>query len=188
MSGASREKTGRCEHWCRGCHDAAKAQHTAAISRVVALLLRRRFALVRATVRAADPVDRVQGREHGEYRHGQKPAHESIIACFRSNRAGTHRTTSNPSIAVRCPVDVSCARRAPEGSSRQTRRKPHDLDNLGRISRVRSRTGFGRPVRPGYDVARRGGCRSYANGYTRWLPAPIIVLRSRLLSTPFGAV
>ena len=91
MSGASGEKTGRCEHWCRGCHDAAKAQHTAAISRVVVLLLRRRFALVRATVTAADPVDRGQGREHGEYRHGPGPAPESIIACFRSNRDGTHR-------------------------------------------------------------------------------------------------
>jgi len=90
MSGASREETGRCEHWRRGCHDAAKAQHAAAISRVVVLLLRGRFALMRAAVRAVDPVDRVQRREHDEYRHGQEPAHESIIACFRSNRAGAH--------------------------------------------------------------------------------------------------
>ena len=90
MSGASREETGRCEHWYRGCHDAAKAQHAAAISRVVVLLLRGRFALVRAAIRAADPVDRVQGREHDEYRHCQEPAHDSIMACFRSNRAGTH--------------------------------------------------------------------------------------------------
>ena len=82
MSDASREKTGRCEHWCRGRHDAAKAQHAAAISRVVAVLLRGRFALVRAAVRAADAVDRVQGREHDQYRHCQEPSHDSIMACF----------------------------------------------------------------------------------------------------------
>ena len=60
VSDASRENTGRCEHRCGRRIDAAKAEHAAAVSRVVAVLLRGRFALVGAAIRAADAIDRVQ--------------------------------------------------------------------------------------------------------------------------------
>ena len=83
MSDASREHTGWCEHRSDGRIDAAEAEHAAAISRVVAVRLRGRFALVGAAIGAADAIDRVQGREHDEDRHCQEPLHDSIIACFR---------------------------------------------------------------------------------------------------------
>ena len=71
----------------RGRIDAAEAEHAAAVSRVVAVLLRGRFALVSAAIRAADAIDRVQGREHDQYRHCQEPSHDLIIACFPPVRA-----------------------------------------------------------------------------------------------------
>jgi hypothetical protein len=69
MSDASREHTGRCELRRSGRIDAAEAEHAAAVSCVVGVLLRSRFALVSAAIRAADAIDRVQGREHDQYRH-----------------------------------------------------------------------------------------------------------------------
>jgi hypothetical protein len=49
---------------------------------VAGVLLRSRFALVSAAIRAADAIDRVQGREHDQYRHCQELSHGLIIACF----------------------------------------------------------------------------------------------------------
>jgi hypothetical protein len=82
VSNASRETTRRYEYRCGARIDAAEAQHAAAVPRIVAVLLRSRFALVGAAIRAADAIDRVQGREHDQYRHRQEPSHELIIVCF----------------------------------------------------------------------------------------------------------
>ena len=49
---------------------------------MVAVLLRGRFALVGAAIRAADAIDRVQGRENDQDGRRQKPSHELIIVCF----------------------------------------------------------------------------------------------------------
>jgi hypothetical protein len=102
VSDASRENTGRREYRCSGRIDAAEAQHAAAVSRMVAVLLRGRFALERAAIRAADAIDRVQGREHDQYRRCQESSHELIIVCFRVGA----RTASAPSSDRR-----PCARR-----------------------------------------------------------------------------
>ena len=91
VSSASRADAGRCEHRYRGRDDAAKAQKAAAISRMVALLLRGRFALVGTAIRAADPVDRVQGREHDKYHGCQDPSHDSIMPASEPHRAGTRQ-------------------------------------------------------------------------------------------------
>ena len=64
VSHASRDNTSRSESRCGGRIDAAEAQHAAAVSRMVAVLLRGRFALVGAAIRAADAIERVQRREH----------------------------------------------------------------------------------------------------------------------------
>jgi hypothetical protein len=40
---------------------------------------------VGAAVRAADPIDRIQGREHDQQRGCEDPSHEPIITCFRWN-------------------------------------------------------------------------------------------------------
>jgi hypothetical protein len=57
---------------------------------MVAVLLRGRFALVRAAVRAADAIDRVQRREQDQDRGGQEPSHELIILWFDSVPAVEH--------------------------------------------------------------------------------------------------
>ena len=81
-SDARSEDTGRCERRCHGRIDAAEAQQAAAVSRVVAVLLRRRFALVGAAIRAADAIDRVQGRKQDHNHGGHKPSHALIMVCF----------------------------------------------------------------------------------------------------------
>jgi hypothetical protein len=81
-SDASRGDPGRCEHRCHGGIDAAEAQQATAVSCVVAMLLRGRFALVGATIGAAEAIDRVQGREDDQDRYCQQPSHDLIIACF----------------------------------------------------------------------------------------------------------
>ena len=80
-SDTSRENPGRCDR--RGGRiDATEAQQAAAVSRMVAALLRGRFTLVGAAIRAADAIDRVQRRKQGQEHGGHEPSHALIMVCF----------------------------------------------------------------------------------------------------------
>jgi hypothetical protein len=82
VSDTSRENTGRCEDRRGSRIDATEAQQAAAVSRMVAALLRSRFALMGAAIRAADAIDRVQRRKQGQEHGGHEPSHALIMVCF----------------------------------------------------------------------------------------------------------
>lgn len=67
---------------------AAEAQHAAAGSTEITVLLHGRLIVVGAAIRAADTIDRVQG-EHEQYRSCQQPPHEHDDCPFRGR--GTYQ-------------------------------------------------------------------------------------------------